>query len=346
MQNNIKGKNILLLCENFYNYDLAIRDELYKLGAKNVFLKNAKFFLSGWGNIKGVFNFFIHPFEMRSWTRTFEKEVLDMQFDIFLCIENACFEKRFIEFLRLKNPNIKTILFLWDTYKTQQEDRKDYRLLFDKVYTFDKDDAKTYGMEYFPDFYLPQKKADKFEYDLSFVGTANGVATIHRFELMDFVYKFCVQNNLKAFLYLKSYKTFNYNSALKNLLKWLKIKIYGKSKLQVLCDKYKDENWLHFNALDLNECNRIQASARVLLDLNHKGRQGMTINCITALAHGQKLITTNKRIMDEPFYNPDMIYIMDENNPHLEVSFWNRPNKTIDLSYLRIDNWLLHITND
>lgn len=96
----------------------------------------------------------------------------------------------------------------------------------------------------------------------------------------------------------------------------------------------------------MNKCNRIQASARVLLDLNHKGRQGMTINCITALAHGQKLITTNKRIMDEPFYNPDMIYIMDENNPHLEVSFWNRPNKPIDLSYLRIDNWLLHITND
>lgn len=61
MHNNIKGKNILLLCENFYNYDLAIRDELYKLGAKNVFLKNAKFFLSGWGNIKGVFNFlYIH----------------------------------------------------------------------------------------------------------------------------------------------------------------------------------------------------------------------------------------------------------------------------------------------
>lgn len=44
MNNNITGKNILLLCERFYGYDIAIRDELYKLGANHVFLKNARYF--------------------------------------------------------------------------------------------------------------------------------------------------------------------------------------------------------------------------------------------------------------------------------------------------------------
>ena len=39
IKNNVKGKNILLLCENFYDYDKVIKEELYKLGANFVFLK-------------------------------------------------------------------------------------------------------------------------------------------------------------------------------------------------------------------------------------------------------------------------------------------------------------------
>ena len=86
-----------------------------------------------------------------------------------------------MQFLHNKNPRIKTILYLWDTYETQQDGFKDYRFLFDKVYSFDRDDALQYGLDYVPDFYVPLKKQDEYLYDLSFVGTANGSSTIHRF---------------------------------------------------------------------------------------------------------------------------------------------------------------------
>lgn len=43
MTDNITGKNILLLCENFYDYDNVLKRELYNLGAKEVYLKRAKF---------------------------------------------------------------------------------------------------------------------------------------------------------------------------------------------------------------------------------------------------------------------------------------------------------------
>ncbi|MCH5311509.1 MAG: hypothetical protein J1E57_06100 [Prevotella sp.] len=33
----------------------------------------------------------------------------------------------------------------------------------------------------------------------------------------------------------------------------------------------------------------------IIIDLSHRKRQGMTINAITALAMGKKLITTNKK---------------------------------------------------
>lgn len=340
MINNIKDKNILLLCENFYDYDKAIRDELYKLGANFVYLKNAQYFSSSFREPSSfrIYSFLKNPFERRLWTKKFEEEISDQHFDIFLCVENACFTKDFMKFLHNANPKIKTVLFLWDTYRTQQGGFKDYRFLFDKVYSFDRDDAKTYNIEYFPDFYIPQERQTQYEYDLSFVGTANGTDTIHRFELMDYVSKFCVENNLNTFLYLKTYAQ---NPT--NLLKLLKRKVCKKSPLAKIIDKYGDEDWLYYQSLGLQDCNRIQSKAHVLLDLNHQDRQGMTINCITALAHGQKLITTNKRIKDEPFYNPNMIYVMDEKNPYLDISFWSLPDEKIDLSYLRIDNWLLHI---
>ena len=132
MHNNIKDKSILLLCENFYDYDKAIVDELYKLGAKNVFLKNIKYFRSSFRELAGfsLFSFLRNPFERRCWTSKFEQEIQDLHFDIFLCIENTCFVKSFMRFLRAKNPQIKTVLFLWDTYKTQQGGFKDYRFFF------------------------------------------------------------------------------------------------------------------------------------------------------------------------------------------------------------------------
>ena len=42
----ITGKNILLLCYNFFDYDKVLQQELYNLGAKNVYLKNAAYFAS------------------------------------------------------------------------------------------------------------------------------------------------------------------------------------------------------------------------------------------------------------------------------------------------------------
>lgn len=342
MENNIKGKNVLLLCENFYDYDKALERELYLLGAKKVFLKRAEFFCCSlkevdWHHPKGILKY---PFEQKMWTRNFEKEISDLHFDLFICIENACFSKDFMAFLHARNPGIKTVLFLWDTYKTQQGGFKDYRFLFDKVFSFDRDDARMYGMEYFPDFYIPQKRSNLYEYDLSFVGTANGTATIHRFKLMDYVSRFCEDNNLSSFLYLKTFDQASHNPLRQAMRRFL-----GESEFEKLIDEYKNREWLHFDKLPLEKCNQVQAKARVLLDLNHRNRQGMTINCITALAHGQKLITTNKRIAEEPFYSPNMIYIMDEDNPQLDVTFWNRSNEMVNLEYLRIDNWLKHITD-
>ena len=69
----------------------------------------------------------------------------------------------------------------------------------------------------------------------------------------------------------------------------------------------------------------------------------MTINCITALATGKKLITTNVRIKEEAFYNPNNIFIISEENPVLDIHFFESEVGKMDMTHLRMDNWLLHI---
>ena len=157
MINNITDKSILLICDNFYNYDQEIRSTLLDLGAKSVYLKRAKFFS---GSFRDKFNWKAYPAyikniiknERTKWTREFVNEIKDMHFDVMLCIENMSFKKWFIDYLHSKNPNIKTFLFLWDTFKTQQPRYFDYLPKFDYVFSFDKDDAKKYNLIYQPDF--------------------------------------------------------------------------------------------------------------------------------------------------------------------------------------------------
>ena len=344
MADNISGKSILLLCDNFYNYDIEIRNELLKLGAKKVYLKNIEFFQGSFREHvtwKTFYFYFKNPLERTRWTNELMREIEDMHFDIMFCIENMSFKKHFIDFLRLKNPNIKTFLFLWDTFKTQQPRYFDYLPKFDYVFSFDRNDAQKYGLIYFPDFYI-DKENNILEpiYDLSFVGTMNDKSTFFRGHLLSKINKYCRENNLKTFLYLKYLKS-KFNS---NFIRvFIRKIIYYKYNNEI--NKYIKEGFLYEKSLSLEQVDKIFNQSKVILDLNHNNRQGMTINCITAIAKGKKLITTNKDIKNEDFYSPENIYIIDENNPILNIEFFKNEPQPIDLSHLRLDNWLKYILN-
>jgi hypothetical protein len=103
---------------------------------------------------------------------------------------------------------------------------------------------------------------------------------------------------------------------------------------------HSQKSFMHLEAMPLEEVEKLQQNAKIIIDLSHANRQGLTINAITALAKGKKLITTNKRIVEEPFYSPTNIYILDEKNPSLDAEWLKTPPQPVDMSSLRMDNWL------
>lgn len=338
-QNNITGKRIFLMCENFFGYDVALRDTLLIMGAKDVYLHNVVWLQA---SVRGKFNrrritsIIKHPRARTQWTEKLKEEIGNRHFDVFLCMPITPFKKSFMTWLRQRNPNIKTILFIWDSVDGIMSYYKDYFPLFDRIYTFDRDDSKKYGFIYQPDFYISDSTTpyNECSYDMNFIGNlSNNEAVFNRPKILSYVQHFSEQNNLRSFLYLK------YSTEVRRLNKYLHI----KSRYQKVIAPYVNEVFMHTETLSLDEVERKQEDAKVIIDLSHANRQGLTINAITALAKGKKLITTNRRIKDEPFFNPANIYILDDEHPKLDINFFHTAPQPIDMSDLRMDNWLKHV---
>ena len=346
MIDNIKNKSILLISTNFYNYDVAVKEALLQLGAKSVILKNA---ISFRGSLREHITwntpYFLikEPKARTNWTNKLISEIESYRFDVMLCLENMAFKKSFIDYLRSRNPKIKIFLFLWDTFRTQQPRYWDYLPKFDYVFSFDRDDAKKYGLMYYPDFYIDKEFSySELKYDISFIGTMYESSTFYRAELLHHINTFCQEHHLKTFFYLRYNKVVEQR---KMFVKQIFLNLLSR-KYDLEVEKYLDDGFLHTGSIPLEEVDRIFNESKVILDLNHKKRQGMTINCITALAKGKKLITTNKRIKEEDFYNPDNIYIIDDENPKMDIDFFIRSSDThANMKHLRLDNWLKYILN-
>ena len=334
--NSIQGKRIFLMCEKFFGYDVALKETLLSMGAKEVYLHDVAWLEASW---RGKFNkkripaIIRHPRARTQWTEKLKEEIGDRHFDIFLCMPITPFKKSFMTWLRQRNPNIRTVLFIWDSVDGIMSYYKDYFHLFDKIYSFDRDDSKKYGFIYQPDFYVSDATVPyaDCEYDMNFIGNlSNNVDVYNRPSILSYIAQFSKVHHLNSYLYLK------YSNHRSILNRYFGI----KNKYEKLVEAYCENDFMHPEAMSLNEVEKKQQNAKIIIDLSHANRQGLTINAITALAKGKKLITTNKRIIDEPFYNPTNIFILDEKHPHLDAAWLKTPPQPIDMSGVRMNNCL------
>lgn len=347
MRDNITNKNILFLCSRFFGYEEKITEMLYRLGARRVYYKECAFFEESFRDNVSFYTlkkFLKNPRYRDNWTTDFWKEISEIRFDTFFVLENLSFSKWFIRRLKSENPSLRSILFLWDKFSTQQPRYFDYLPLFDKVYTFDRDDARRCHISYFPDFYIesPHNETGDSKYDVTFIGTMHNGTTDFRGEVLKKIEQECNRKGLSSFLWLYHSK---YQEPRRRYIRWFRNHIKPNAFKKAF-DGCQGCDFLHNTPLPLEEYYKILNHSKAIIDINHRNRQGMTLNVIEALASGKKLITTNNRIMDEPFYDPNMILVINENNPIVDKSFLDAPSKIVDFSELRLDNWLKHVINE
>ena len=300
-------KRILMFCPKFFGYDKKIADALRSQGhqvdlydervSNNVFAKTCIRY-----NIK-----LFRPVLDRYISRIIADNT-DKQYDFIFVVKGEGLTAKGLSQLRQAYPQAKQILYLWDSLENIPEG-VEKNSLYDRVLTFDPKDAKQYGLHFRPLFYhngfSGKEETNAFDYDIAFIGTAHSA----RPRIVKALRTQCEEKGRKMFSFLFS----------PHYLVYLFNKLTN-------CE-YRNVKWsdLQTKPLPAQTVREIYNTSRCVLDIEHSKQRGLTMRTIEMLGMGKKVITTNALIAEYDFYNPQNFFIIDRENPVLDVSFFDTP---------------------
>ena len=244
-------------------------------------------------------------------------------YDIVFIIRGYAFQKKTIDILKKHFHKAKFVLYQWDPVSVSKFDLSSLDL-FDKCFTFDCKDAAAYP-EYFtykPLFFIPtpfQSQAREINYDFSFIGAthSNRLSVISNFFDKNADKRFYIKFNCQRF---KFYKGFLFQKEL-----YLNAMRNG---------------WISYSPIPWEQTQKVFEESNAIIDIHHPSQNGLSIRVLEVLSKGKKLITTNTNILKEPFYNKNMICVIDQNGAGFSEEFLSLPNVTLDISPYKIENWV------
>lgn len=232
----------------------------------------------------------------------FNKVILKGGYDYILVRHGYQLTMELLQKLRELNPGARLINFHWDSIKPYYN----YVPLlnaYDKVFSFDYKDCHDHQLCYLPLFYLDiygdhaQSKCNyKKEIDILFIGSWRNKERYDQVKLTD---EFCKPNGLKFFYFL--------HYSVRDRFKLLKKGIIARGA--------KSKSLSHPQILNYF------AKASCIIDFPSSFQTGLTMRSFEALGAGKKLITTNQNIVNEPFYNPEYISIINPENFKIDIDF-------------------------
>ena len=242
----------------------------------------------------------------------FENEILKQSegYDIFLKIGPIIFKESTLQVLK-KFFSVK-ISHHWNSIGEYHsvDDLINEKKFFTRIYSYDKEDCKNYKLEYLANYYSIKNNLE--------VEEENRIYTI-----MSDITKLTMLENI-----VKIMKENNINSSLKLITKNKNI----KSKYVLIQDKPLTKD------IVMEEMKK----SKFILELNRKNNRGCTFRAIECIGLKKKLITTNKEIVNEDFYNQNNILVIEENNVEIPKYFLNSPYEELPREIYEkysLENW-------
>lgn len=253
------------------------------------------------------------------------KDVSSEDYILFWGVENL----KEMLILQKEINSAQTSFFLWNPVSTinrNKYSKNEYARYIQRkklnVYTFDKNDAKQYGLKLVKQVYrMPDSCENNINIDkkeVFFIGKD--------------------KKRAKVLLHLL------------NKLKQEKLSYY----FHILTDKHSNIDSVHADcfyqeglayATVLKHVN----ASRCIVEILQTGQSGMTIRTLEALFFNKKLITNNHEIVKEPFYNPNNIYIIGKDEKRITLAdFISSPIINVPEEVLRpyqIEYWIKQFTN-
>jgi hypothetical protein len=243
-----------------------------------------------------------------------------------LVIKGEALSRKAVERLRAALPRARFTLYFWDSYRNMPKDSERKVSLFDRSFTFDSQDANAdHRLRYRPLFFvddyatLPNAQPD---IDVLFLGTVHSD-------------RYSVLGRL--------------SEALPSGVRFEKI-LYFPSRaiyaVRRVCDPRFWRARRHefiFRPLNKTSIQMLITRARIVVDIERSVQCGLTMRTIEMLGAGKKLLTTNRKIIEADFFNPNNISIIDRRHPTVTSQFmetaYEPPEATIVKRY-SLSGWL------
>lgn len=318
------GKRVLFISPSFFGYEHEIVSQLESMGAIVQYYDERPFSSSLAKICNRVnFKFFIKKTIQHHYEKIL-KAAADDAFDYFFVISPETMTANFVERLKVINPNIKTLLYMWDSIANK--DAEGVLHLFDKVFTFDRNDKKLFpNVNFLPLFYSKLFSRDSgggqvnnhFKYEACFIGSAHS----DRAKVVKKIAREFERRGLETFVFL-------YCPG--QLYFWLR-KIFTNEYAGMSVKEFS------FTSLSKKEIQNVLDSSNIVIDIEHPSQNGLTMRTIEMLGYGKKLITTNSDVVNYDFYDPNNIAVVDRNTPVLTDMFiqsvYRAPVNSVVLSY-------------
>jgi len=310
---DLKGKKILFLAVSFFQYEKAIAKRLSELGAEVDFYDERP---SNSNFTKGIIrlNKNLYQSVINRYYAKIINEIQHKKYDYFLLIKGEAVPIYFLEKIRALNPEMEMIYYNFDPLKEYPTLISNLKY-FDKKFTFERNDAVTYNLNFRPLFYLDEYKnlsqnIHSSKYDIIFIGSAH-------------TDRYIVGERIKAIANKLKLRSFFYYYAMGRIAFRLR-KLMDKNLKQF------DNSKLSFDKLSHSQIIDYYKKTKSVLDINKPFQKGLTIRTFEVLASGRKLVTTNFDIKNYPFYNPKNILVIDRENVQLNQSFFNTEFEKMD----------------
>ena len=322
---NWNDKKILFLSANFFGYEKAIASRLRELGAEvDFFNERPSDSVLSKGIIRVNKNFYFK--KIRSYYQKIRKVTQNRDYDFFLLIKGETIPFSFLEQFKKDHPAAIMIYYSYDAVQEYPKFLKHYSY-FDKNFTFEPKDAHQHNLHFRPLFfikdYLNVDKSIAIKHDVVFIGSAH----TDRYLIGEKVKEIGASIGLNSYFYY-----------------------YAQSKAAFLLKKVFDQNLKKFDVKKLNfkklkhtEIAEIYTQSRSVLDINKPFQEGLTMRTFETLASGKKLLTTNSDIINYPFFDDDLILIIDRNHVEMNVKFFQSASKKINpetLEMMTLDSWI------
>jgi hypothetical protein len=283
----LENKTIVLIVPFYYGYQKLILKKLKEFGANVIIFPELKF------NI--IYSIFLRfpkrlflLYQNVHYNKIINRIENISEIDYLFVIKGHKIPYSFVERIKYFHPNIITIMYQWDSQK-----RFPYIHLkdqFDKIFTFDYDDSKKYGIMYLPLFFSDDiydvRTTDKTSknYDYFLLAT-------YSYERYLALLKLLEKNNncnFKAVLYIP-------------IPMFIKEIIKGKKLNLNLISLRPIKRKLFLNYLSKSRC---------IIDITYSDQSGLPMRVIEAAGALLPVLSTNKNIMNE-FINKVPVAIID-----------------------------------